>query len=253
MNHRCSHDHIVSSAAHGQDKWLVDHVLPFMPMGAAAPLWRLAPSTAGLAQTCTRWRRRSNGRACASNRIRRCSSSAICAASLPQIHGLICQTTANVTYVAFEPPHEQGNGIVELMDAYKARIVREFKVRSRTPMKCHNLPRAVRRHLATGTIDVLSLDVEGSEVSVLQSIDFTLLRINVIMVEVSHEAEVTALLRREKVYQLVAKVGDDNVFFRVDAAPLMAHYRTACSCITSGECRHKLIYRFSGPGWRCSP
>ena len=238
------------SAAHGQDRLLVDHVLPFMPGGRQRGTFVEAGAYDG--------RTGSNMYAlehafdwtgvCFEPNAKLFRSVVEQRGRCHNVNGLICSHNGLVHYVEFAPPYEQENGIVDFMDENKQKTVSSYPIERKTAYRCRNLENEVWKQLGTRAIDVLSLDVEGSEVSVLSAINLRELQIDVILVEVSHEDEVKRLLTRDELYVHVAKIGDDNVFFR-QGSVYMSHYREGCACLRVGECHFKLVY--PAAGWIC--
>lgn len=61
-------------------------------------------------------------------------------------------------------------------------------------------------------IDLLSLDVEGAEQTILQSINFNEVRINVILVENNFNEDHIRAYLRSKGYQFITRIGKDDIF-----------------------------------------
>lgn len=120
-------------------------------------------------------------------------------------------------------------------------------------MQCHaiqELTNSLNVKRDKGSVDIFFLDVEGAELSVLQSIDYSKLKFEVIFVEESNIKEVISFLADHQ-YKHVAKVGDDHVFFRLGNKKLIEHYESICKCLREGECIRKLVYSVSNAGFFC--
>jgi FkbM family methyltransferase len=72
-------------------------------------------------------------------------------------------------------------------------------------------PEILRNHPQVEHIDFLSVDVEGAEMQVLQTIDFSKYSFGLIAVERSNENEVKSFLR-QKGYQVFLEVEEDSLF-----------------------------------------
>ena len=107
----------------------------------------------------------------------------------------------------YDPRHEQ-------------RIDQELEQHSGTSnvieVPCTTLDTLLRKH-NIDRIDYLSIDTEGSEINVLQGIDWARVPIAVIGVEVNYERQGRAiheLIERTGLYSLVAHVGCDRFYLR---------------------------------------
>ena len=244
------HQKTLYASAHGQDRWIEDYVLPFLTerkgiFVEAGMFDGRTGSNMYLFEKKFQW----NGLCFEPNSelfakvIRertRCQN----------VNGILCShAKKKVQYIEFQEPFHQENGILDLMDDYKQKQVSRYPVKRRKDLQCYNLHNASMTYLKTNHVDVLSLDVEGSELNVLKSINFEMLKIDVLFVEASHEKHVISFLTQVAPYVHVAKVGDDNIFFRRDSV-YMSIYNKHCACQTNGECRYKLFYPHGG--WICS-
>lgn len=69
------------------------------------------------------------------------------------------------------------------------------------------------------TIDCLSVDTEGSELHILQAIDFQRFDIDAIVVEVLQLEEDLARFMEQRGYHLIQTLGFDWIYTRIDRAP----------------------------------
>jgi len=235
-------------AAHGQDIWLIDHV--FKEKGSvnfveAGSYNGVTGSNVYALEKHFGWRglcyepNPTNYKMVVKQRP-------LC----KKINGVICKPDMagkKVTYSTFKEPYDQESGIVEFMDGYKQDRVNSLPLESKISLPCRDMSKDVLDILGKKKathLDVLFLDVEGAELSVLQSLDFTSFRVQILLVECSHEKEVIEYLTAKPGgYIHVAKVGDDNIFFRNDGEYVKL-WREGCNC---EECKKKLIY--PDPNW----
>jgi len=65
-------------------------------------------------------------------------------------------------------------------------------------------------------IDLLSVDVEGAELPVMQSINWLITRVEVILVENNYREEKVGNFLRTKGFKFVKRIRQDEVFVRSD-------------------------------------
>jgi FkbM family methyltransferase len=70
------------------------------------------------------------------------------------------------------------------------------------------------------TIDYLSIDTEGSELSILKTLDFNLVKVNVIDIEVNYQSEADSIIEllTNNNFNLVGQLGCDFVFVNKELA-----------------------------------
>lgn len=173
-----------------------------------------------------------------------------------KVNAGLCKTSGSFSFVQFEPPYDQESGILTLMSTEKRQEIDKkidsgiYKIANSYEINCVSVSDALLR--AFGDIikvDVLSLDVESSELNVLKSIDFYSIVIDIIFVECSHEREILAFMSNTGLYEHVSKVGDDLVFFRKSSKYIEA-WKNGCTCHQKGnEC----FFKFVAPdmNWKC--
>jgi len=80
---------------------------------------------------------------------------------------------------------------------------------------CYNVNRLCTSH-GMSHINLCSLDTEGSELEILQSIDFAALRIDVLTVENTHHGQTLRDFMTAQGYHLAGRLTIDDVFIRRD-------------------------------------
>lgn len=146
-------------------------------------------------------------------------------------------------YRQLAAPYQQESGIFELMDSYKQDLVKQYTVEAELQVSCRSLSEDIKTYL-NGQLDFLSLDVEGAELIVLQTIDWEQVSVDIIMVERSHEKQVHEFLVGRNFHH-VALVGHDNVFVHKRSRFIEA-YMAGCSCKLRGECKSAKVYPDAG-------
>ena len=156
-----------------------------------------------------------------------------------------------VNFQVLNPPYDQESGIVDFMMPTKQDMIRNLDhkfIGKKLKLSCRSMSRDITQFIsADGHVDFLSLDVEGSELTVLKTIDWAKIQFEVVLAECSHEQEVILFLS-SKSYVHVAKVGDDNIFFHTNS-PYLSLWKSGCKCRLAGECKLKLVY--PDMGWIC--
>lgn len=246
-------------AAHGQDKWLLD-VIVFSSrnFSRSRSQWTFVEAGAydGLTGSNVATLEKNYGwrglcfEPNTNNFDKVVRSRPLCRA----VNAILCDPAATRagTKVSFQQllsPYDQESGVVDFMDQIKQdrlnSLLPQFKGGVQD-LPCHDMSDDVVQFVsADGHVDLLSLDVEGSEYSVLKTIDWNRVHFDIAFVERSHEEDVIRLMEDNQ-YKHVARVGDDNVFFHADS-PYIPLWTEGCTCILEGECGAKLVY--PDPGW----
>jgi FkbM family methyltransferase len=103
-------------------------------------------------------------------------------------------------------------------DAHQKRIADEIALMGGSSIdvdiKCFNVTRLLLEHKLT-EIDFLSIDVEGSELDILESIDYEKIKINVILAENNYNDSRLASFLETKGYELAGRISIDDVFVKV--------------------------------------
>jgi len=100
-------------------------------------------------------------------------------------------------------------------DAHQKRITDEIELMGGSSVdvdiKCFDISKLLLQHKLT-EIDFLSIDVEGSELDILESIDYKKIKINVILAENNYsDTRLTSFLET-KGYELVGRISIDDVY-----------------------------------------
>jgi FkbM family methyltransferase len=108
---------------------------------------------------------------------------------------------------------EMLSGIVELYDErHKQRILNEQKHYGGNRQKIQVKNYKFSELITVPFIDYLSIDTEGSELDVLQSIDYTKTKIHIITVENNYETIEFQNYLRQYNFKYVTKLGADEVY-----------------------------------------
>lgn len=107
------------------------------------------------------------------------------------------------------------NGLMANLDDYpdsmdKDRVVSHKEFVSKfnlqaTEVPCCTLQSLIDKHKITH-VDIFSLDVEGYEIEVLNGLDFTIIRPNYILIEVTESAE-----NKKKIFDYMDNINYDNI------------------------------------------
>jgi FkbM family methyltransferase len=104
------------------------------------------------------------------------------------LNALICDAPGAQNYTRFAPPYQSYNGIWSFMPAWKRQNILDLismgktQILSSSPVPCMTLLQVLDR-FGQRHLDLLSLDVEGAEYSVLKQIDNDRIQIDVILYE----------------------------------------------------------------------
>mmetsp|Transcript_7221 Transcript_7221/g.29293 ORF Transcript_7221/g.29293 Transcript_7221/m.29293 type:complete len:302 (+) Transcript_7221:124-1029(+) len=249
--HSQAPEEVTYYAAHGQDRWIIENIIPRRDQTTAGMSFVEAGSFDGLTGSNLATLELSYGwdGLCYEPNPAMFQLVKTRRAACKKFNAVLCdpQSTAgdvSVKYLQMSPDRAQESGVLEFMDEYNKELVKGYTVEREYDLKCRSLSADVNLYL-NGHVDVLSLDVEGSELIVLKTVEWSAITIDIIFVERSHEIEVTAFLK-SKNYLHVARVGHDNVFIR-DQSPYLRSYISGCLCLLEGECKHANVY--PDPGW----
>ena len=146
----------------------------------------------------------------------------------------VCSGEGTVTYVG--PPGVGTAGALEHMDEeYLARWQGRFKEAKRYTVPCKPIG-AMIRAAGVGHVDFFSLDVEGAELTVLSTMDWSI-TVGVWIIEMSKvkekQMQIIALLRKHGYVRHRIKGAD--VFIPVDSVPYVQERKAFCSrCVKDG-------------------
>jgi FkbM family methyltransferase len=132
------------------------------------------------------------------------------------VNGCIAATPGTALFLEIEGPAAMLSGVVSHYDPrHMARIERELTadggIRREIEVPCFPLDGLAAAHGVTH-IDYLSIDTEGGELAILQSIDFSRLDVNLISVENNYgDSRLRSLLDRAG-FRLVARLACDEIY-----------------------------------------
>lgn len=132
------------------------------------------------------------------------------------VQGCIAAASGTARFLHIEGSAAMLSGIRSLYDPrHLARIEREMRdgggASREEDVACHTINDLAAAHRLS-SIDYLSIDTEGGEFAILDSIDFSLIDVNLITVENNYqETGFRGLLRRSG-FRLVARIGCDEVY-----------------------------------------
>ncbi|MFC1842080.1 FkbM family methyltransferase [Candidatus Dependentiae bacterium] len=115
--------------------------------------------------------------------------------------------------------HGYANMLSGLANYYDPRHIQriESEIRSHggkkefTEVQCYTLESILNKYNIS-SIDFLSIDTEGNEYSILKSIDFDKIFIDVICVENNYNTKNIKLLLEKKGYKFITKIGSDEIY-----------------------------------------
>lgn len=176
--------------------------------------------------------------------------------SCHKINAALCDPSLTsekpLVYRRFSDPFAQESGILDFLEESKREAIKRIPSEHTLVdinIYCHQLSSDIHALLdVSGYIDVVSLDAEGSELSILQSVNWSEVTFDVLFVERSNERAVIEYMTNVAGYIHVARVGDDNVFFPSEGTYIFL-WKDGCECLRAGECKYKLVY--PDMGWHC--
>ena len=141
----------------------------------------------------------------------------------------ISDVEMDINFLSIEGPCNVLSGIMEFYNSqHLERINRELEMYSnhpeghelysrkeQIPMKAVRLESLFSKHNIT-KIDFISIDVEGAELQVLNSINFDKVDINVFMIENNYGLEKETEFLSSKGYKLLGNIQWDSVFIKND-------------------------------------
>ena len=141
----------------------------------------------------------------------------------------ISDVEMDINFLSIEGPCNVLSGIMEFYNSqHLERIDRELEMYSnhpeghelysrkeQIPMKAVRLQTLFSKHNIT-KIDFISIDVEGAELQVLNSINFDKVDINVFMIENNYGLEKETEFLSSKGYKLLGNIEWDSVFIKND-------------------------------------
>lgn len=139
------------------------------------------------------------------------------------VNGCIAASPGMVKYLHIEGCAAMLSGVVDQYDArHRERIEREMLAgggaRRELDVPCFTIDGLASRH-GISRIDYLSIDTEGGERAILESIDFGRIDVNLITVENNYgDLRFRAILRRSG-FRLIAKIARDEVYQHVRYLP----------------------------------
>jgi len=134
------------------------------------------------------------------------------------IQGCIYDKRETVSFLKITGWAEMLSGILENYDPkHRERIQKEIEANGGTSeiieVKCYNLTQLLLDH-GIYHVDYLSIDTEGGEFGILQSIDFDRIAIDVIEVENNYHDPFEPFLQAHG-YQKIASLGPDEIYQKV--------------------------------------
>jgi FkbM family methyltransferase len=135
------------------------------------------------------------------------------------VHGCISDTENEASFTEVRGLPQMLSGLTHFFDQkHKDRIAREIRERGgevqTIHVPCYTLQNLLERHAVT-KIDYLSLDTEGSEYAIVQTIDFSKVEIDYLTIENNNQDRRIRTYLKAHGYQLVRKDCDD-LFVRAD-------------------------------------
>ena len=129
------------------------------------------------------------------------------------VQGCVGEMPGKVKFRAIEGYSEMLSGIVDEYDAKHAeRIQKEIKEKGGSyediEINCHTLADLLQEH-DINSVDYMSIDVEGAELSILKGIDFDKVEIQAISVENSYANDHIQHFLASKGFKLSCIVGDE--------------------------------------------
>ncbi len=135
------------------------------------------------------------------------------------VKGCITNVTGEQDFLVVEGYAAHLSGLLATYDPkHLARIDREIKKyggsKRIVKMPCYRLDDLLREHEIT-YVDYLSIDTEGSEFEILQSIDFDACDIEIIDVENNYKEPKFSKFLAGKGYKLVHRLGVDEIYQKI--------------------------------------
>ncbi|MBU2103289.1 MAG: FkbM family methyltransferase [Candidatus Omnitrophica bacterium] len=100
-----------------------------------------------------------------------------------------------------------------------AEVQRYKQTKEIINVKCEPLEDVLRKYNIT-KIDLCNIDIEGGELDILKSIDFTTINIKMFVVENPYEVKKMRDFMESRGYVLIKTLGCDDVYQLQDAPPL---------------------------------
>ncbi len=131
------------------------------------------------------------------------------------IQGCISDKYETASFMHVQGSPEMLSGILENLDPrHVERILNEIKQDGGSfeiiPVRCYNINKLLLDNNITH-VDYLSLDIEGGELEVLKSIDYSKIDIDVIDVENNYGADFQSFLQ-SKGYEKIAEIPPDEIY-----------------------------------------
>lgn len=147
-----------------------------------------------------------------------------------KIHGAIGDRVDNVTYIDIEGPQSQLSCVKEFASpAHLDRIYADMKTSGSGTRRDVVVPmKPLTDWLSSynvSKVDFFSLDVEGAELSILKTIDFFAIEIDVITIEVNNQFDLIFAFLSGKGFSLFMQTELDVIFCR-SGMPLCIGSRT---------------------------
>lgn len=129
----------------------------------------------------------------------------------------ISDVEMDINFLSIEGPCNVLSGIMEFYNTqHLERINRElYSRKEQIPMKAVRLQTLFDKHNIT-KIDFISIDVEGAELQVLNSINFDKVDISLFMIENNYGLEKETEFLLNKGYKLLGNIQWDSVFIKND-------------------------------------
>lgn len=143
--------------------------------------------------------------------------------SCVKVNGCIAERNEKRKFLKIEGYAEMLSGLVdEYHSNHQNRIEKELKehggTKSEIEVQCFVLSDLLEKHNML-SVDYCSIDTEGNELSILKSIDFEKVTIDVFTVENVYDTDEILNFMKSKNYKLISRLGGDDVYKRRESKP----------------------------------
>jgi FkbM family methyltransferase len=151
-------------------------------------------------------------------------------------NGCIAASPGTVRYLHIEGCAAMLSGVVSRYDPrHLERIDREIRAgggeRREIDTPCHTIDGLARDH-GMSRIDYLSVDTEGGELEILQSVDFSRLDVNLITVENNYGDSRLRMILGRSGFRLIARIARDEVY---QHGRYLSESRKTAACLRPGR------------------
>lgn len=136
------------------------------------------------------------------------------------------------------------NGNLDANSAKSVNSAYNFDSANKATVVCND-PTALLSSTGLSHVDLFILDCEGCELSVLNSLNFSVVEVDVFLIEANHPVEVFYLMTARG-YELVACIGaEDLVFARKNSTPLQKWLKSTTNESGRIEEKEYCFHRYS--------